>query len=169
MVVVREGDEVNLQKLGLQFRVVEVPGHTSTHIVFTGHGCLFCGDTLFSVGCGRLFEGTPDQMQASLDKLAALPHDTRVYCGHEYTLANCEFALAVEPGNQDLLEKMNRVKRLRDQGKPTLPGMLGEELRVNPFLRSREKSVVESARRRDPSASPGSDTLRVIRHWKDTW
>jgi len=169
MVAVREGDEVNLQKLGLQFRVAEVPGHTSTHIVFTGHGCLFCGDTLFSVGCGRLFEGTPDQMQASLDKLAALPHDTRVYCGHEYTLANCQFALAVEPGNQDLLEKMNRVKRLRDQGKPTLPGILSEELRVNPFLRSRENSVVEAARRRDPSASPGSDTLRVIRHWKDTW
>lgn len=167
--VAGEGDEVHLPDLGLNFTVAEVPGHTATHIVYAGHGCLFCGDTLFSVGCGRLFEGTPGQMQASLDKLAALPPDTRVYCGHEYTLANCAFALAVEPNNVDLQVKMQSVTALREAGKSTLPGLLGEELRVNPFLRSREESVVSAARKRDASASPGASTLGVIRQWKDSW
>jgi hydroxyacylglutathione hydrolase len=167
--VVREGDEVPLASLGLKFHVAEVPGHTATHIAFSGHGCLFCGDTLFSVGCGRLFEGTPDQMQASLDKLATLPPDTRVYCGHEYTLSNCAFALAVEPDNSDLHGKMNTVKALREEGKSSLPGLLEEELRINPFLRCREETVVSAARKRDPTASPGASTLGVIRQWKDNW
>lgn len=169
MVAVREGDVVNLPKLDLTFTVAEVPGHTSSHIVFTGHDCLFCGDTLFSVGCGRLFEGTPEQMQDSLDKLAALPQSTRIYCGHEYTLANCEFALDVEPGNAELQAKWNEVKRLRALGEITLPGVLSEELRINPFLRSREKTVVAAARKRDPMTVPGAATLRVIRLWKDGW
>lgn len=167
--VVREGNEAHLAGLGLKFSVLEVPGHTATHIAYWGHGCLFCGDTLFSVGCGRLFEGTPGQMQASLDKLASLPPDTQVYCGHEYTLANCAFALAVEPDNVDLQVKMQSVKALREAGKSTLPSLLGEELQVNPFLRSRVESVIRAARKRDSSASPGASTLGVIRQWKDNW
>jgi hydroxyacylglutathione hydrolase len=165
----REGNIARLPELGLEFAVLEVPGHTSSHIVFWGHGCLFCGDTLFSVGCGRLFEGTAEQMQSSLDKLAALPPSTRVYCGHEYTLANCEFALAVEPGNQALQRKSQAVERLRARGECTLPGLLEEELAVNPFMRSRAEPVIQAARVRDPEAAAGAATLAVIRRWKDQW
>jgi len=167
--VMKEGDVAHLPGLGLEFNVLEVPGHTATHIAFAGHGSLFCGDTLFSVGCGRLFEGTAEQMQNSLDKLAALPAETRIYCGHEYTLANCAFALEVEPDNRDLQRKASQVKALRAAGQITLPSLLGEELSVNPFLRSRAESVVEAARTRDPAASPGPSTLAVIRQWKDSW
>ncbi len=167
--VMREGDVAHLPELGLEFSVLEVPGHTATHIVFTGHGCLFCGDTLFSAGCGRLFEGTPEQMQSSLDKLAKLPPDTRVYCGHEYTLSNCLFALEVEPGNEALQRKTQHVEALRAAGKISLPSPLGEELSVNPFLRSRAETVVKAARNRDKSAAPGASTLAVIRQWKDNW
>ena len=166
---VGENDRVELTRLGLSFEVLEVPGHTATHIAFTGHGCLFSGDTLFSVGCGRLFEGTPEQMQVSLDKLASLPLDTRVYCGHEYTEANCRFALAVEPENVALQKKLAHVVALRSAGQITLPGVLREELAVNPFLRSRETSIVRAAREHDPSATPGASTLGVIRRWKDRW
>jgi hydroxyacylglutathione hydrolase len=164
-----EGDTVQLPRLGLEFEVIEVPGHTSTHIAFFGHGCLFCGDTLFSVGCGRLFEGTPEQMQASLDKLAALPGATQVYCGHEYTLSNCDFALEVEPGNPALQRRASAVEAARAAGRRTVPSELGEELAVNPFLRSREPEVVSAARRRDPEAEPGASTLGVIRAWKDAF
>lgn len=167
--IVREGDQVRLPDLDLEFAVLEVPGHTATHIAFTGHGCLFSGDTLFSVGCGRLFEGSPEQMQVSLDKLAALMPDTRVYCGHEYTEANCRFALAVEPDNAVLQKKLAEVAALRAAGRITLPGVLREELDVNPFLRSREMSVVLAAQKHDPSAKPGASTLGVIRQWKDRW
>jgi len=167
--VVREGDQAKLEKLGLSFKVLEVPGHTATHIVFAGHGCLFCGDTLFSVGCGRLFEGTAEEMQNSLDKLAALPPETRIYCGHEYTLANCAFALEVEPFNEELRAKAARVKAQRGAGEITLPARLGEELCVNPFLRSRAEPVVNAARNRNHSAQPGASTLGIIRQWKDSW
>ena len=165
----REGETLELPGLGLIFEVIEVPGHTSTHIAFHGHGCLFCGDTLFSVGCGRLFEGTPEQMQASLDKLAALPAGTRVYCGHEYTLANCDFALEVEPDNKALRARASAAEAARAAGRITLPSELGEELAVNPFLRSREPSVVGAARRRNPRAQPGASTLAEIRAWKDAF
>ena len=164
---VGEGDRVELAKLGLAFEVIEVPGHTSSHIAFHGHGSLFCGDTLFSVGCGRLFEGTPEQMQASLDKLAALPDATRVFCAHEYTLSNCDFARGVEPGNADLARRASQVEALRATGHITLPSTLGEEKRVNPFLRTRESAVVEAARRHEATARAGASTLAVIRGWKD--
>lgn len=164
------GDEVlELDGLGLSFHVLEVPGHTSSHIAFYGHGCLFCGDTLFSVGCGRLFEGTPEQMQQSLDRIAALPPETRVFCAHEYTLSNCDFARAVEPDNTDLARRASEVEAYRSTGRITLPSELGEELRVNPFLRTREAGVVEAARQRDPGAEPGASTLAVIRAWKDSY
>jgi len=164
---VLEGDVVRLEGLGLQFRVVEVPGHTASHVAYHGHGALFCGDTLFSVGCGRLFEGTPEQMQQSLDKLAALPPSTRIYCAHEYTRSNCVFALAVEPDNPDLRNMARWVEEQRARGKPTLPSTLERELRVNPFLRTRTPAVIAAAREIDPAAGPGESTLRVIRSWKD--
>jgi len=163
-----EGDEVELRSLELKLKVLDVPAHTRSHIAFHGHGMLFSGDTLFSVGCGKLFEGNPEQMQAAMDKFAALPPTTLVYCGHEYTLSNCEFALRVEPRNQALLEKTKTVKGLRDQGDITLPAVLGEELEVNPFMRTRQESVVTAAQGIDPTAQPGAGVLGVIRQWKDT-
>jgi hydroxyacylglutathione hydrolase len=166
-VVCREGDKVELPALSLELGVLEVPAHTRSHIAFFGHDLLFSGDTLFSVGCGKLFEGTPEQMQTSLDKIANLPPRTRVYCGHEYTLSNCNFALSVEPDNQALVSKQSTVKALREEGQITLPGMLEEELAVNPFMRTRQESVVEAARRIDPAAQPGASVLGVIRRWKD--
>jgi len=163
----REGETIELPRLDLRFGVLEVPAHTRSHIAFYGHGLLFCGDTLFSVGCGKLFEGTPQQMQDSLDKIAALPPETRVYCGHEYTLSNCRFALQVEPDNEALRAKEKTADQLRANGRITLPGTLREELEVNPFMRTRVDSVVAAARKLEPSARPGADVLGVIRRWKD--
>ena len=146
-----------------------MPGHTSSHIAFHGHGCLFCGDTLFSVGCGRLFEGSPEQMQGSLDKLAALPADYRVFCAHEYTQSNCQFALAVEPGNAELVRRARDVEEARRQGKRTVPSSLGEEIAVNPFLRCRQDSVIAAARqRRTGLVAQGVDRAK-LRHWKDSF
>ena len=164
-----EGETVSLPKLGLEFGVLEVPGHTSSHIAFHGHGCLFCGDTLFSVGCGRLFEGSPEQMQTSLDKLSTLPPDSRVYCAHEYTLSNCQFALAVEPENPDLVRRAREVEQARELGKITVPSTLDEEIAVNPFLRCRQETVVAAARNRHPGVEPGAETFAVIRAWKDSF
>jgi len=165
--VCREGDRVVLPGLNAEFRVLEVPAHTRSHIAFYGENILFSGDTLFSLGCGRFFEGTAVDMQKSLDKLAALPADTKNYCAHEYTQANCRFALQVEPENPALEARSKEIDSLRAAGKITLPTTLGHELATNPFLRTREDSVVEAARRIDPSAMPGTSTMAVIRAWKD--
>src|SRR5436190_1591529 len=112
-----EGDRVAIPELGLAFDVLDIPGHTRAHVAYYGAGALFCGDTLFACGCGRLFEGTPEQMYASLSKLASLPDDTKVYCGHEYTLANIGFAKAVEPGNEALERREVRDRGLREAGR----------------------------------------------------
>jgi hydroxyacylglutathione hydrolase len=164
-----EGETVDLPLLKLKFDVIEVPGHTSIHIAFYGHGSLFCGDTLFSVGCGRLFEGTPAQMQASLDKIAALPPSTRVFCAHEYTLSNCDFALEVDPANKKLASRASQVEAARATGRITVPSELGEELAVNPFLRTRKPAIVAAAKKRNPAAKPGASTLATIRAWKDSF
>lgn len=165
---VADGDRVRIEALDLAFDVLETPGHTRSHISFHGHGMLFCGDTLFSVGCGRVFEGDAEQMQASLDKLAGLPDDTRVYCAHEYTRANCRFALQVEPDNAALKARCDEVDRLRDAGAITLPSRLGDEKACNPFLRTRREGVVRAAAARDPGAgSSPSEVFGVIRSWKD--
>jgi len=148
--ICREGDLVSLPGLDANFRVLEVPAHTSSHIAFFGENALFSGDTLFSIGCGRLFEGTADDMQKSLDKLAALPTDTKVYCAHEYTQSSCAFALQVEPENTALLARAAEVDRLRAAGQITLPSTLSDELAANPFMRTREKDVLEAARKIDP-------------------
>ena len=165
-----EGDTVTA--LGLTFSVIDVPGHTAGHIAFytpqmDGLPLLFCGDTLFSGGCGRLFEGTPAQMLASLDKLAALPGNTRVCCTHEYTLANLKFALAVEPGNTALQAYAEACKAKREHDQPTLPSSVDLERRINPFLRSREAAVTAAARRFDASASGEVAVFAALREWKN--
>ena len=165
---VGEGDTVTIPELGVSFAVLDIPGHTRAHIAYYGAECLFCGDTLFACGCGRVFEGTPEQMYASLEKLRALPDSTKVYCGHEYTLANIGFARGVEPGNEALDAREARDRRLREAGKPTLPTTLGEEKATNPFLRCLEPAVVESANKY--LGARAADPVRVfaaIRDWKN--
>jgi hydroxyacylglutathione hydrolase len=164
------GARASLASLGLEFSVLDVPGHTAGHIAFVGHGALFCGDTLFSAGCGRLFEGTAAQMLASLDTLGGLPEETRVFCGHEYTEANLRFALAVEPDNSAIMDYVKRAAALRAQGRPTLPSTLGLEKRVNPFLRSSHENVKSSAERRAGRMLPTAVAVfAAIRSWKDTF
>ena len=165
--ICRDGDQIQLPDLDVKFRVLEVPAHTRSHIAFYGENAVFSGDTLFSLGCGRFFEGTATDMQMSLDKLAALPAETNNYCAHEYTQANCAFALEVEPDNKALKARAMEIDRLRDAGEITLPTSLADELATNPFLRTRESSVVSAARKRDPEASAGISTMAVIRAWKD--
>jgi hydroxyacylglutathione hydrolase len=165
---VAEGDTVRIPQLAASFSVLDIPGHTRAHVAYYGAGSLFCGDTLFACGCGRLFEGTAQQMYASLSKLASLPDETKVYCGHEYTLANIGFAKAVEPGNAALDAREGRDRRLRAAGKPTLPSTLGEEKATNPFLRCREPAVVDSANKY--LGARVADPVRVfaaIRDWKN--
>jgi hydroxyacylglutathione hydrolase len=131
---------------GQTARVYDVPGHTRGHIAFwfEGSRALFCGDTLFTLGCGRLFEGTPEQMWKSLSKLRPLPAETRVYCGHEYTQANARFAVTLEPDNAALAERSRRIDALRAEGKPTVPGTMGEELATNPFLRADQPELQQA-------------------------
>ena len=140
--VVGDGDTLDLDLPPLRLAVMAVPGHTRSHIAFFGEGLLLCGDTLFSLGCGRLFEGTPAQMLASLDRLAALPAATQVCAAHEYTEANGRFARMIEPGNPSLRQRCEQVAHLRAQGRPTLPSTLAGELAANPFLRVDEDAVV---------------------------
>ncbi|MGB0134722.1 hydroxyacylglutathione hydrolase [Dokdonella sp.] len=139
---VGDGDSIVLDSPASTFTVIAVPGHTRSHIAYYGNGLLFSGDTLFSVGCGRLFEGSPTQMLDSLEKLARLPGNTRVCCGHEYTVANCIFAKAIEPENTSLAARMEEAQRLRANGLPTVPSLLSDELACNPFLRIDVSSVI---------------------------
>jgi hydroxyacylglutathione hydrolase len=165
---VHEGERCELPELGLSFEILQIPGHTLSHIAFWGHGALFCGDTLFSAGCGRMFEGTPRQMNASLTKLRNLPPETQVFCGHEYTAANLRFALTVDPANGAALEYQGKVNRVRAQGNPSLPSTLGLEIQVNPFLRCDEPAVVKAAEVRAGKALEDSaEVFGVLRAWKD--
>ncbi len=145
---VREGDKVTLG--AVQAEVIDTPGHTRGHIAyhFADGGVLLCGDTLFSLGCGRLLEGTPAEMFASLKKLAALPAETQVCCGHEYTEANARFAITVEPNNPDLQARAAEVKRLRAAGQPTVPSTIGSERAANPFLRAKDVATFADLRSR---------------------
>ena len=165
---VAEGDKVSVPELGVSFSVLDIPGHTRAHIAYYGVGVLFCGDTLFACGCGRVFEGTPEQMYASLEKLRALPDDTKVYCGHEYTLANIGFAKGVEPQNSALAARERRDRELRAAGRPTVPSTMREEKATNPFLRCTEPAVVDSVNKY--LGQRVSDPVRVfaaIREWKN--
>ncbi len=167
-----QGDVV--QALGLAFEVLDVPGHTAGHIAYhcaevDGAPLLFCGDTLFSGGCGRLFEGTPAQMLDSLDKLAALPDATRVCCTHEYTLSNLKFARAVEPANAALLHYSSRCEALRERGEPTLPSQMALERDINPFLRVRQPGVARAAQAFDARVHQDDAVavLAALRQWKN--
>ncbi len=165
---VAEGDKVSVPELGVSFSVLDIPGHTRAHSAYYGVGVLFCGDTLFACGCGRVFEGTPEQMYASLEKLRALPDDTKVYCGHEYTLANIGFAKGVEPQNSALAARERRDRELRAAGRPTVPSTMREEKATNPFLRCTEPAVVDSVNKY--LGQRVSDPVRVfaaIREWKN--
>lgn len=158
--------------LDLPWTVLDVPGHTAGHIAFyspdvDGAPLLFCGDTLFSGGCGRLFEGTPAQMLASLDALAALPGATRVCCAHEYTLSNLKFALAVEPGNLDLIHYEAACQALRARALPTLPSTLAVERQINPFLRSRESTVKQAVQGWRATAEDETAVFAALRQWKN--
>jgi len=165
---VGQGDRVEIPALAATFSVLDIPGHTRAHVAYYGLESLFCGDTLFACGCGRVFEGTAEQMLASLSKLAALPDATKVYCGHEYTLANIKFARAVDPDNGVLAAREERATKLRAAGQPTLPSTLGEERATNPFLRCAEPVVIESANKY--LGARVADPARVfaaIREWKN--
>ena len=165
---VGDGERVELPELGLGFETLKVPGHTVSHIAFWGHGALFCGDTLFSAGCGRMFEGNPEQMNASLNRLRELPPETQVYCGHEYTAANLRFALTVEPTNSAALEYQERVSRIRAAGDPSLPSTLSLEIKVNPFLRCDNPTVRSAAESHaDKDLAKPFEVFAVLRAWKD--
>jgi hydroxyacylglutathione hydrolase len=169
-----EGARVAVPGLDLELDVLDVPGHTRGHIAYvrrTGQHWLFCGDTLFAGGCGRLFEGTPGQMAASLGKLAALPEDTLVYCAHEYTLANLRFAQAVDPDNAALQLRLADESAKRAAGLPTVPSNIGLEQATNPFLRYQDAAIVrslEQAGKLAPGAAP-EDAFAALREWKNNF
>jgi hydroxyacylglutathione hydrolase len=165
-----EGDV--FEALGVRFEVLEVPGHTAGHIAYLSRDAgpdplLFCGDTLFSAGCGRLFEGTAAQLHASLERLAALPGRTRVCCTHEYTLSNLRFACAVEPANADAADHLQHCQRLREQGAITLPSSIERERLINPFLRCAEPAVVTAARREGAADDSPVAVFAALREWKN--
>lgn len=170
----RGGETIALDAIDESFRVIAVPGHTLGHLAYYGSGCLFCGDTLFTGGCGRLFEGTPDQMHESLARLASLPDETRVYCAHEYTENNLRFALAVESGNRRLRDRVNDVAVARAKGQATVPSSLALEKATNPFLRCNEPEVITSARSRasalDKAFSGGAaEVFALLREWRNAF
>lgn len=170
-----EGDTITLPEFGLTLSVLDVPGHTAGHIALHGRiggeqPVLFCGDTLFAAGCGRLFEGTPAQMVESMGKLRSLPPDTLVCCGHEYTLSNLRWALHVEPGNGALQQRRDQASRLRDNGLPTLPSTIGDELAINPYLRLSEPAVIAAASAHAGAAlSSDVDVFACLREWKNNF
>jgi hydroxyacylglutathione hydrolase len=165
-----QGDAIELAQLGVKFSVIEVPGHTLDHIAYYGDIGLFCGDTLFSAGCGRLFEGTPQQMYQSLAKLTALPADTAVFCTHEYTMANIAFAETVEPNNQALIDYKQWANKQRKKNAPTLPSNIQRELAVNPFLRCHSPELVTNVSQ-NMAATLASEqaTFASLRSWKDNF
>ena len=167
----KDGDKINT--IGIEFEIIEIPGHTLDHIAFysenNGSPILFCGDTLFAGGCGRVFEGTFDQMYESLNKLKILPDNTSVYCGHEYTLSNLIFAIEAEPFNQNTLSRYNEVLKLREKGSPSIPSLLSTELKTNPFLRSDVKEVQENISIKFKTAKEPKEIFKALRSWKDNF
>jgi hydroxyacylglutathione hydrolase len=169
-----DGDRIVVPGVGVELGVLDIPGHTAGHIAyfgrFDGVPVVFCGDTLFAAGCGRLFEGTPAQMWASLSKLAGLPDETQIYCGHEYTLANLRFALAVEPRSAALQAREAREKRKRECGEPTLPSTMRDERATNPFLRAADPGVLAAASERAGRAlADPVESFATLREWKNAF
>jgi hydroxyacylglutathione hydrolase len=172
LVKLSQGNSAHL--LGLEFQVIDVPGHTAGHIAFyckaaDGVPLLFCGDTLFSGGCGRLFEGTPAQMLSSLQTLAALPANTRVCCTHEYTLSNLKFAREVDPNNTELENYQQHCLTLRSKNLPTLPSSMALEMAINPFLRSTSPAVLASVERFDAEGFATNGSFATLRTWKNQY
>lgn len=166
--------ETRVSWQGVDFQVIDVPGHTAGHIAYWGEPqgmapVLFCGDTLFSGGCGRLFEGTAAQMLHSLDQLACLPGHTQVCCAHEYTLSNLKFACHVDPHNAELMAYTQHCQSLRAQNLPTLPSSLTQELQINPFLRSRQPAVRASVAQHAPTPTDEADYFAALRQWKNDY
>lgn len=165
-----DGDRVALPDLGIEFEAMAVPGHTRGHLAYYRRGMLFCGDTLFGAGCGRLFEGTAATMQGSLARIKALPPDTDIYCAHEYTQANLRFAAAVEPQNAAVRQRAAEATDLRARGMPTVPAPLELELQTNPFLRWDAPAVIEAARiRLGRPATNAIEVFAAIREWKNVF
>ncbi len=166
---VTDGDTVEIEAIDARLAVLGVPGHTQGHVAYHGHGVVFSGDTLFAGGCGRLFEGTAAEMHRSLQRLAALPDETRICCGHEYTVKNLEFGLRVEPGNQALARRLETTRRLRDEGRPTVPSLLAEERATNPFLRTGVAEVARAAQAwAGRSLDHEEEVFAALRAWKDS-
>ncbi len=164
----REGDTVDLAAFGASFRVIELPGHTLDHLGYFGEGALFCGDTLFACGCGRIMGGDAQLFSRSLDKIAALPADTQIYCAHEYTLDNIGFAKWVEPDNIDLRQRDEQDMERQENGIPTVPSSLQLELKTNPFLRFREPAVKQAAEEyKGHVLNTGAEVFAALRAWKD--
>jgi hydroxyacylglutathione hydrolase len=165
---VSEGDAVSFDDLALNFTVLDVPGHTAGHIAYIHHDNLFSGDTLFSAGCGRLFEGTPAQMFKSLQRLAQLPINTQVYCTHEYTVGNLMFAATVEPDNLAIAAHLQQCHAWREKGRSTLPTSIGVELNINPFLRVHHENVKRSAEHYvGQRLNSDVEVFAALREWKN--
>jgi len=163
------GDRLALPGLHLELAVMDIPGHTSGHVAYTGHGMLFSGDTLFAAGCGRVFEGTPAQMRQSLAAMRELDGETWIYCGHEYTEKNLQFAQAVEPENNAIRKRAEALAAQRANGLASLPARMADEWATNPFLRWDEPAVMDAARRRDgdEAAADPNAVFATIRAWKN--
>tara|TARA_B100001250_G_scaffold257929_1_gene222071 strand:+ start:126 stop:896 length:771 start_codon:yes stop_codon:yes gene_type:complete len=167
--LVREGDTIDLPELELNFKVLDVPGHTSGAVAYYAEKMIFSGDTLFTAGCGRLFEGTPTEMYRSLAKIKKLPDDTLIYCGHEYTVSNLEFASIVEKNNASTQKRLDISKQTRRMNLPTVPSSLEIEKKTNPFLRCEEKSVIKAASERAGRKLDNPvEVFATIRNWKDS-
>lgn len=168
-----EGDYVNLEEISLNLRVLDIPGHTRGHIAYYGSNpfdLVFCGDTLFACGCGRIFEGTAQQMNESLQKLAQLPDDTLIFCTHEYTLGNIQFAKAVDPENARLIEFEIAAKELRNRNIPTVPTTLALEKKINPFLRCGQREIINSTQNYcEKPLSTLIEVFTVLREWKNNF
>ncbi len=163
-----EGDRMEVPGVGIAMAVMELPGHTEGHIAYFGEGVLFCGDTLFAGGCGRVFSGTHRQLHRSLQRIADLPPETLAYCAHEYTRANLGFARWVEPDNPQLLQRIAETDAARARGEPTVPSRLGLERETNPFLRTDELTVIAAAERyAGKKLTSGEEVFTAIREWKD--
>ena len=169
--IVKNNDKFTV--IGIDFEVIEIPGHTLDHIAFysfnDGEPILFCGDTLFSGGCGRVFEGTFDQMFIALKKISKYPKETKIFCGHEYTLSNLKFALAVDENNEDLIEEYDNIKNIVDSGNPSLPTILEKELKINPFLRCDNHHIKNKIVSKFNTSDDEFEVFCALRQWKDNF
>ena len=169
--IVKNNDKFTV--IGIDFEVIEIPGHTLDHIAYysfnDGEPILFCGDTLFSGGCGRVFEGTFDQMFIALKKMSKYPKETKIFCGHEYTLSNLKFALAVDENNEDLIEEYDNIKNIVDSGNPSLPTILEKELKINPFLRCDNHHIKNKIVSKFNTSDDEFEVFCALRQWKDSF